>query len=130
MDRLHDIPRVSLWPDPTPLEAQPNLAEAVGAASILVKRDDCNGLAFGGNKVRQLEFYFGAAKAEGADTILVTGAVQSNFVRTTAAAARKLGMDVHVQLESRVAKQDRNYMQSGNVLLDTLLGATIHRYPE
>jgi len=129
-DRLHDIPRVILWPDPTPLEPQPNLAAAAGASSIVIKRDDANGLAFGGNKVRQLEFYIGAALEQGADTVLVTGAVQSNFVRTTAAAARKVGMDVHIQLESRVAKQDPDYLQSGNVLLDTVLGATLHTYPE
>ena len=128
-DRLHDLPRVSLWPDPTPLEAQHNLAAAADAASILVKRDDCNGLAFGGNKVRQLEFYLGEAKAQGADTVLSTGAVQSNFVRTAAAACRKLGWDIHVQLENRVAKDDRDYEKSGNVLLDTMLGATIHHYP-
>lgn len=128
-DRLHDLPRVSLWPDPTPLEPQHNLAAAAGAASILVKRDDCNGLAFGGNKVRQLEFYLGEARAQGADTVLSTGAVQSNFVRTAAAACRKLGWDIHVQLENRVARDDRDYEKSGNVLLDTMLGATIHRYP-
>lgn len=129
MDRLHDVPRVRLWRDATPLERQHNLAMAAGAASILVKRDDCNGLAFGGNKVRQLEFYLGEAKARGADTVLSTGAVQSNFVRTAAAAARKLGMDIHIQLEARVGRDDDTYRRSGNVLLDTLLGATIHRYP-
>jgi len=53
----------------------------------LIKRDDCTGLAFGGNKVRQLEFYLGEAAAQGEDTILITGAVQSNFVRLAAAAA-------------------------------------------
>jgi len=94
-----------------------------------VKRDDCTGLALGGNKVRQLEFYLGEAQAEGADTILITGAIQSNFVRLATAAARKLAMDCHIQLEERVPKTDPLYLGSGNVLLDRVLGATIHVFP-
>ena len=88
------------------------------------------GLAFGGNKVRQLEFYIGEARAQQADTVLITGAVQSNFVRLAAAAARKAGMACHIQLEERVAKSDTIYRNSGNVLLDRLLGATLHSYPD
>ena len=107
-----------------------NLAAETGARGLFVKRDDCTGLAFGGNKVRQLEFYLGRALAEHADTVLITGAVQSNFVRTTVAAASRLGLDCHVQLEERVAEVDDVYRHSGNVLLDRLLGARVHRYPE
>lgn len=114
---------------PTPLEPAPNLSRRVGGAQLWLKRDDCTGLAFGGNKVRQLEFYIGAAEAEGADTVLITGAVQSNFVRLAAACARQAGMDIHIQLEERVARDDALYRQSGNVLIDRLLGATLHRYP-
>ena len=80
--------------------------------------------------MRQLEFYLGAASESKADTILITGAVQSNFVRVAAAAARKLGMDIHIQLEDRVPRRDRAYRQSGNVLLDRILGATLHFYPQ
>ena len=69
------------------------------------------------------------ARAQDADTILITGAVQSNFVRMAAAGARKLGMDIHIQLEQRVPKSDRIYQDSGNVLLDRLLGATLYSYP-
>ena len=108
----------------------PNLTSYAGGANLLVKRDDCTGLAFGGNKVRQLEFYMGAACSESADTILITGAVQSNFVRLAAAAARKLGMNCHVQLEERVATTDPCYRKSGNVFLDKLFGATLHSYPD
>lgn len=108
----------------------PNLTHQTGARGLFVKRDDCTGLAFGGNKVRQLEFYFGAALAEQADTVLITGAVQSNFVRSTVAAASRLGLDCHVQLEDRVNQVDGSYHQSGNVLLDRLLGAHVHHYPE
>ena len=108
----------------------PNLTKYCGGARLLVKRDDCTGLAFGGNKARQLEFYLGAASAENADTILITSAVQSNFMRMAAAGARKLGMTCHIQLEERVASEDPRYRDSGSVLIDKLLGATFHSYPD
>ncbi len=125
---LDDLPRVHLGHKPTPIETMPNLAAEFGGLSLYVKRDDCTGLAFGGNKVRQLEFYMGEAQAAGADTVLITGAVQSNFVRLTAAAACTLGMACHVQLEERVARDDQQYRNSGNVLIDHILGAAIHTY--
>ena len=130
LGRLGEFPRARLCHAPTPIEAMPNLSAQTGRGGLYVKRDDCTGLAFGGNKVRQLEFYLGEAQSRGADTILITGAVQSNFVRLAAAAARKLGMDCHLQLEERVPKMDPLYRNSGNVLLDRLLGATIHSYPK
>jgi len=86
-----NFPRAKFSHLPTPLEALDNLSNTLGGARIWVKRDDCTGLAMGGNKARQLEFYIGQALAEGADTLLTTGAVQSNHVRMTVAAARKLG---------------------------------------
>ena len=95
-------PRAALGHFPTPLEAIDRLGAEIGVANLWIKREDCSGLAFGGNKVRPLEFYMGAAQAAGADTILITGAVQSNFMRTAAAAAAKLGLTCHVQLEERV----------------------------
>ena len=123
-------PRVRLAHAPTPLEAMPNLSAHLDGPNLFVKRDDCTGLAMGGNKARQLEYYIGEAVDQGADTVLITGAVQSNFVRQAAAAARKCGMDCHIQLEDRVPHNDSTYMGSGNVLLDHLLGATIHTFPE
>ena len=128
--RLDELPRTRLCRTPTPIEAMPNLAARIGGVELYVKRDDLTELAFGGNKVRQLEFYMGEAEAQNADTILITGAVQSNFVRLAAAAARKLGMDIHVQLEERVPKTDPLYRNSGNVLIDRLLGATLYSYSE
>ena len=122
------FPRVRLGHAPTPLDAAPNLGAALGV-ELWVKRDDCTGLALGGNKVRQLEFYLGEAQARGADTVLVTGAVQSNLVRLTAAGARKLGMEAHVQLEERVAEGGELYRASGNLLLDRVLGAVLHAFP-
>src|SRR5210317_1525018 len=98
------FPRVQLSHTPTPLERLDNLSDDYGT-NIWIKRDDCTGLAFGGNKSRQLEFYFGHARSLGADTLLTTGAVQSNHVRMTVAAARKTNMEVEVQLEHRVARE-------------------------
>ena len=123
------FPRVRLGHAPTPIDPAPNLGAALGI-DLFIKRDDCTGLAFGGNKVRQLEFHFGEARARGADTVLVTGAVQSNLMRIAAAAARKLGMAIHVQLEERVADGGDLYRSSGNLLLYRVLGATLHAFPE
>ena len=123
------FPRTRLGHVPTPIDPAPNLGAALGI-DLRIKRDDCTGLAFGGNKVRQLEFHFGEAQARGADTVLVTGAVQSNLVRIAAAAARRLGMEAHVQLEDRVAECGETYRNSGNLLLDRVLGAVLHPFPE
>ena len=125
MDRF---PRVRLGHMPTPLDAAPNLGAALDV-ELWIKRDDCTGLAFGGNKVRQLEFQLGAAQARGADTVLVTEAVQSNLARLAAAGARRLGMDIHIQLEERVDDAGELYRASGNLLLDRLLGATLYAFP-
>ncbi len=129
LGRIAKIPRSTLCSGQTALECMENLTRHCGGARLLVKRDDCTELAFGGNKVRQLEFYLGAARSQSADTILITGAVQSNFVRSAAAAARKLGMECHIQLEERVDNDDPDYRSSGNVFIDRLLGATMHSYP-
>lgn len=122
------FPSVSLAHKPTPLERLNNLSAETGV-NIWVKRDDCTGLAFGGNKARQLEYYIGQAMQESADVLLTTGAVQSNHVRTTVAAARKLGLDIEVQLEHRVDNASPAYYQSGNAFLVHLMGATVHYFP-
>ncbi len=124
------FPRVDLAHCPTPLEPMPNLSGALGGPNLWIKRDDCTGLAFGGNKARQLEFYIGDAVDKGADILLTTGATQSNHVRTTVAAARKLGLDCEVQLEKRVAGRRPDYDTSGNPMLVRLMGAEITIYPE
>ena len=130
LGRLSEMPRHPLAHLPTPVELMANLSSEIGKAKIYVKRDDCTGLALGGNKIRQLEYYVGAAEAKGADTLLITGAVQSNYVRSTVAAAAKRGMACHVQLEERVPDPTDLYRTSGNVLLDELMGATVHYYPD
>jgi D-cysteine desulfhydrase family pyridoxal phosphate-dependent enzyme len=130
LSRLSSFPRVKIAHVPTALEEMPNLTRALGGPELFVKRDDNTGVAFGGNKARQLEYYFGEALEQGADTILITGAVQSNYARMTAAVSARLGMECHIQLEERVSDTDELYRTSGNVLLDRLMGAKIHSYPE
>lgn len=129
MKAIEDFPRVGLAHRPTPLEPMPRLTAWLGGPRLLIKRDDCTGLATGGNKARQLEFHFGEALARDATAVLITGAVQSNYVRTAAAAAAKLGLECHVQLEERVAGMNHEYETTGNALLDVLFGARVHRYP-
>ncbi len=128
--RLDELPRVTLSHTPTPVDGMPNLSKQIGPANLYAKRDDCTGLGMGGNKARQLEFYVGEALSREADCILITGAVQSNFVRMAAAAARKVAMDCHIQLEERVAAPSSLYRHSGNILLDRMLGATLYNYPD
>ena len=123
------FPRVRLVVGETPVYQLRNLSEDLGI-DLFIKRDDVAGAPFGGNKARQLEFYLGAARAKGADAILITGAIQSNFVRTAAAAACSLGMKPIVQLEDRVPGMGDAYHASGNVLLLRILGAEIIRFPE
>lgn len=128
--KLDTLPRVILSHLPTPIDPLPNLSRHLDSGNLFVKRDDCTGLCMGGNKARQLEFYIGEAVEQKADTILITGAVQSNYVRTAAAAARKVGMQCHIQLEDRVANKSSLYHSSGNVFLNNMLGATLHYFSE
>jgi L-cysteate sulfo-lyase len=118
---LARFPRVGLGHFPTPLEKLENLTKALGGPEIYIKRDDCTGLATGGNKTRKLEFLVADAMAKGADTLVTQGATQSNHVRQTAAAARKVGMTCHALLERRVENAGDNYETAGNVLLDDML---------
>ncbi|MDP4795543.1 MAG: D-cysteine desulfhydrase family protein [Rhodospirillales bacterium] len=128
-DPVLGFPRARLAHAPTPMDPLDAIMRQSGHPHLYVKRDDLTGLAMGGNKARQLEYYFGAALAEGADTVLITGAVQSNFVRMCAAAARKLGRACEIQLEDRVQGMPPGQDQTGNTLLDRLLGVPIHRFP-
>lgn len=121
---LGDIPRVELFDQASTIHRLPALSEALGPG-VSVKRDDTLPLAMGGNKVRQLEYYLGPAREQQADLVLITGAIQSNFVRLCAAAAIRMNARALVQLEHRVPRQDSAYLNSGNVLLDKLLGAEI-----
>lgn len=105
---------------PTPVEELPRLSAALGGLRILVKRDDLTGLAFGGNKTRKLEYLLADAKKSGVQTLITTGAVQSNHCRQTAAAANRLGLASILVLAG-----DEPDLPSGNLLLDHYLGAEI-----
>lgn len=126
---LQNHARISLFESSSALHPLPALGERLGI-QLDIKRDDTLPLAMGGNKVRQLEYYLGPAREMGADTVLITGAVQSNFVRLGTAAARKMGWHPIVQLEARVPKDDAIYNSSGNVLLCKLMGAEIIHFHE
>lgn len=114
------LPRLSLAQLPTPLEETPRLRAALGGPRLWFKRDDLTGFALGGNKVRKLEFVMAEALAAGADVVVSAAGPQSNHLRATAAAARKLGLEAVLIMHGAppLAVQ-------GNHLLDRLLGATI-----
>ncbi len=114
------MPCVVLGQFPTPFDPAPRLSAALGGPAIWVKREDMSGLALGGNKTRQLEALMAAALATGADTVVTTAAAQSNFCRTTAAAAAKLGLHAVLLLRGGADSP-----VTGNLLLDHLLGAEI-----
>ncbi|GAA3885561.1 D-cysteine desulfhydrase [Gibbsiella dentisursi] len=122
---LARFPRVRLGHFPTPLEPLPQLSKALGGPTIWIKRDDCTGLATGGNKTRKLEFLLADALQQGADVVLTQGATQSNHVRQTIAGAARLGLKTQVLLERRVNDFGEEYQRSGNILLDDLLGGVI-----
>ena len=120
---LADFPRLRLAHLPTPLEPCPRLSAHLGGPRIFVKRDDCTGLALGGNKVRKLEFVLAEAEAAGADTLVSAGVIQSNHIRQTAAAAARRGLGFHgAIITDRVPDPDPDYGESGNFLLDALFG--------
>ena len=128
--QLSRYPRVPLAHLPTPLEPLPRLTAALGGPDLWIKRDDCTGLATGGNKTRKLEFALGEALESGADTVVTWGAVQSNHVRQTVAAARRLGLDCDILLERRIDEASEDYRRSGNVLLDRLFGARLLEFDD
>ena len=124
---LARFPRIRVGHLPTPLERLDRLSDALGGPEIWVKRDDCTGLATGGNKTRKLEFLMAEAVEAGADTVMTQGATQSNHARQTAAFAAKLGLRCHILLEDRTGSDDPNYNHNGNVFLDLLHGATTEK---
>jgi len=114
--------RLALAHLPTPIQRPRRLAKAMGA-DIFVKRDDMTGGAEGGNKIRKLEYLLAAALAEGADTVITCGGIQSNHARATALSAASLGLRAVLYL--RTADPAAGAPIEGNVLLDRLAGAEI-----
>ena len=126
LSALEQFPLVVLGHWPTPLERCDRLREMLVGPTIWIKRDDCTGLGGGGNKTRKLEYLLGQALAEGADSVVTFGALQSNHARQTAAACARLGLRCDLILTRMVARDDDHYLRSGNVLLDHLFGASLH----
>ncbi len=119
---LGGAPRLQLGLRPTPLQHCPALAEGLGAeVDLWVKRDDVYGPGVGGNKIRKLEYVVADALERGCDTLVTTGAVQSNHARLTAVAGAVCGLDVHLVLDG-----DPEEKSGGNLLLDQLVGAHLH----
>lgn len=114
------VPRVSLAHLPTPLEPLPRFSAALGGPAVWIKRDDCTGLAFGGNKARHNEFLLAHAIEQRAEMLVWGAGVQSNNCRQTAAACAKLGLGCHLMLGG-----PPDSLVQGNLLLDYLLGATV-----
>ncbi len=121
---LEQLPRFPLAHLPTPLEYLPRFSQALGGPRIWIKRDDCTGLAFGGNKTRHNELLIADALEKGADTVVWGAGVQSNNCRQTAAACARAGLDCHLVL-GRGAPADGPDPVQGNLLLDHIVGASI-----
>lgn len=118
--KIDEIPRVNLAVLPTPLLDCPRFSKALGGPRILIKREDLTGLAFGGNKVRKLEFFMADLVNNDIETVIAGASKQSNFCRQTAACAAKLGMKAILVLMG-----DPETERQGNLLVDDLLGAEI-----
>src|SRR6187549_383652 len=123
---LSDFPRYSLTFGPSPVHPLDRLSAHLGGARIWAKREDVSsGLAFGGNKVRKLEYLVPDAIAQGADTLVSIGGYQSNHTRQVAAVAAKLGMKARLVQESWVDWPDAVNDRVGNILLSRIMGARV-----
>ena len=129
---LEKFERYPLTFGPTPIEPLSRLTDHLGGAvALYAKRDDCNsGLAFGGNKIRKLEYIVPDALASGADTLVTIGGVQSNHTRQVAAVAAKLGLKCRLVQESWVPFEDAVYDRVGNILMSRVMGAEIELVDE
>ena len=120
---LDDLPRFRLFHEPSPFHRLERFADALGGrADVWIKREDLLPVAFGGNKLRNLEFLIGAAVADGADTIITSGRRWSNHARLTAAAGAMAGLDVHLVLSGPPSSTP-----GPNIRLAEILGATVHQ---
>ncbi len=129
-DSLARFGRLGLAHLPTPFEPMTRLSDHLGGPRLWVKRDDCTGLGLGGNKLRKLDYVLKKALAEGCDTLVSGGVVQSNSQRQVAAAAAKLGLACHLAVyHGRLAPPSAEYDKTGNALLNRLFGAVLHDVP-
>ncbi|AEO56095.1 hypothetical protein MYCTH_2300602 [Thermothelomyces thermophilus ATCC 42464] len=125
------IPREILTFGPSPIQHLPRISQALGGkVNVYAKREDCNsGLAYGGNKTRKLEYLLPDALAQGCDTLVSIGGVQSNHTRQVAAAAAKVGLEVALVQEHWVDWEDPGYTKVGNIQLSRLMGADVRLDP-
>ena len=125
--------RIPLLDAPTAIQRLARISKRLGPAlrgvNLYVKRDDVTHIGGGGNKLRKLEFLIGEARAQGADTFITVGGLQSNHARLTAAASARTGMACELVLTRQVPRCDVDYECNGNMLLDELFGARIHTFP-
>lgn len=130
--QLESFPRHRLTFGPTPVEKLERLSAHLGGkVEIWAKREDCNsGLAYGGNKVRKLEYLVPEALAQGCDTLVTIGGIQSNHTRQVAAVAAKLGMKCRLVQENWVNYHDAVYDRVGNILMSRLMGAQVELVDE
>src|SRR5215831_7391460 len=128
---LSDFDRVPLTFGPSPVQPLRRLSEHLGGAvELWAKREDCNsGLAYGGNKVRKLEYLAADALAQGCDTLVSIGGVQSNHTRQVAAVAARLGLRCVLVQEHWVEWPDVVYDKVGNILLSRIMGADVRLDP-
>jgi 1-aminocyclopropane-1-carboxylate deaminase len=127
---LADFPRYPLTFGPSPIHPMERLSAHLGGARIWAKREDCNsGLAYGGNKVRKLEYIVPDAIASGADTLVSIGGVQSNHTRQVAAVAAKIGMKAVLVQEAWVDWPDSVNDRVGNIMLSRIMGAEVRLDP-
>jgi L-cysteate sulfo-lyase len=128
--KLNGFPRLGIAHLPTPLESMTRLSAHLKGPRLWVKREDCTGVGFGGNKLRKLDYVLHEAVVSGADTLVSGGVVQSNSQRQVAAAAARLGLACHLAVyHGRVKPPTADYETSGNALLNRLFGATLHDVP-
>jgi 1-aminocyclopropane-1-carboxylate deaminase len=126
---LSKFPRYPLTFGPSPIHPLKRLSKHLGV-EVWAKRDDCNsGLAYGGNKVRKLEYLVPEALAQGCDTLVSIGGVQSNHTRQVAAVAAHVGLKAHLVQEHWVNWHDSVYDKVGNIQLSRILGARVELNP-
>lgn len=128
---LDDFPRIQLLFGPSPIHPLPRLSEALGGeVEIWAKREDCNsGIAFGGNKVRKLEYLVAEAIEQGCDTLVSIGGIQSNHTRQVTGVACHLGLKAVTVQENWVDWPDMNYGKVGNIQLTRIMGGDIRIDP-
>src|SRR5919197_4335226 len=124
---IDDFDRVDLLFGPSPVHWLARLSAELGGAQIWAKREDCNsGLAYGGNKVRKLEYLVAEALAQGCDTLVSIGGVQSNHTRQVAAAAARAGLNCVLVQESWIHSPDIVSDRNCNIVLSRLVGPNLH----